>query len=132
MELQAKSIHETNFLIGATYCEIVMDGTYVQGTYHGVLKPQLIRTSLLHRSSWNGPFYKPKIIGVNNHRTFFLPSIHTHTCIHTFSFTSMIFCSSANVCASYSFSAAWLEDKSFNSLSTSSIFFCHRNIKDPS
>ena len=37
MELQVKSIHETNFLIGATYCEIAMDGTYGPGTYHGVL-----------------------------------------------------------------------------------------------
>ena len=84
MELQAKSIHETNFLIGATYCEIAMDGFCIHETHHGALKPQLlIRTSLLHRSSWDGPFYKPKIIGVNNHRTFFSP-INSHTYLHTY------------------------------------------------
>ena len=55
-------------------------------TPHGAFKPQLlIRTSLLHRSSWTRPFpfYKPKIIGVNNHRTFFSP-INSHTCMHTY------------------------------------------------
>ena len=88
----------------------------MESTARNIDKPQLlIRTSLLHTFSWDGPLYKP------NNRTFFLPSIHTHTCIHTFSFSSMILRTTANSCASCSYSAAWLEDKSFNRLSISSM-----------
>ena len=52
-------------------------------TNHGAFKPHLlIRTALLH-IFMDGPFYKPKIMGVNHHRTYFSP-INSHTCMHTY------------------------------------------------